>query len=399
MKYKCLSLCVMILIGLRPVVAMEHAEPLEKKLVSKLLVVDQKRIDAHRDSWKNREKARSSGPSFGSYAKIIAGLACVGYSGYTLWYKNQQKPIISYGEKGTKADVRILGLYVKELESRLALTVTAELPTWKQWCIDTLSRSCNVVAESIPFLIKGALVHHLSSSLVSTVVRLFLPKVIREARGSIFRSPTLLLLLEEECKLRLALQNIKMVLQSADALLHEGTLYRGTVIIAINAFVKETEKVVGHMAFVKDLLPHEKKESSYMAEEIIKTVSKILEQVVQATEQFLVASEKPLENRKAFEACYRPFAKAIETSVASILNQMLFFDNVQSAAGLIDVSQRFYSLAREIDSLRSILKPTGLIKSDEKEYLMKNIKVLLVKMGTYPVKGVLKKLIPPFTTV
>ncbi|MBA2307455.1 hypothetical protein H0W26_04955 [Candidatus Dependentiae bacterium] len=397
MKYKCLSLLVMMLISTMQVVAMENHQSVQKKSLRKLLIVDQKRIEAHKDHWKNWEKARDSRTKIASSTVLMAGLAYAAFTVYKMYNPEREEVVIK--EAATDEEVKGLMLRIANLENHHK-PVEDPLPKdWVEWGLKwakgTLYSGRNLVAGLTCFVAKEALVGAGSSYIMNVLMRSPLESSLLHTGDYFFRPRTTLWLLEKECDLRSALQNIKTIFNSAGSLLQGNPLYHDTVITSINTLVKEAEKIVGHMAFVKDLLSAEKEKDREIAEEIIENVTKTLEQLLKVTEQFLIASDKPFPSIQSFVKCCTSFIKGIELCVSTLLEQMLLFENIQLAAGLSDPSNQLYPT---IESLTHILKPQpgtaeGEEEEDMEQKLFKSAKQFLVKEG---VKRVLRSIIPPF---
>ena len=410
MNYNRLVIVSMMLLGSMRLEAMKPESPQPaaeqpssaKKIVSALIKVDQTRIDAYKDRFKNWEKKREPRLAMASYMGLAVGAAYTGFALYNLWKDSHPTPAAPaapvVGAVAAKADHDNLVARVILLENA---PPAPPVPVgWKKWGTNKLEDGRSAVTRWIPYMVKGAIISTGSSYISGIILRSPLSEKVTQVGDYMFRSRTMLWLLEKECKLKLALQSLKRGTSSVNLLLQGNPIYKRTLIISVNTLVKEMEKMVGHMEFVKDQLDPLMENEIQSADTMIANVTESLNTILLATQEFLDVTNDQILNLEAFAQVYLKFLKGIGAGIEIMLTQMEAFDYIQAAVGLSDLSSESGDpTAREIDNLRSIVLPR---KRDEaiqidpwEEMAAAQITNYLIQEGT---RKVLTSIVPPFST-
>ncbi|MBA3751871.1 hypothetical protein H0X06_03700 [Candidatus Dependentiae bacterium] len=355
--------------------------PLVKKL-------DAQQVEEFRDYLNKREKERVSRQDFVTYAGYTAYGAAVAYFSWRVYHKWNEKPEEGpvTREEFNELNQRVLrNIPEKKVEEKLE-----EEKGYMQWGLDYLKggmsnlKSAGIAGGSllysyVPFMIQSAFVTSGSKLLTNLLWKWPLSSKVSNASDYLFRSATLLWVLEKECNFRRVLIGLKGWMERSDELLIENNFnnnhMKNHLRVLVNSLVRDAEKILGHMHFVKDQLSPDRKSEIEDAESLINGVVFEVNSVIAKTQLFI--SDEHLMYQKGF---LRQFIREISSAVNSIIDQMETSYNVQYSVGLYDDLEP-YGVENEFQNIRKLFQPEKLIEVDEPSESEDPFQALIDKMA------------------
>lgn len=380
MVYKRISIAVLVLISsMQSVVLAEHEFGLTD--------VNRELIDQHAERFKNWEKTRESRQNLAFYSAVLLGLGYVGYRGYS-WWNPMPAAAENIGPHAVQADLVNLAQRVLVLEG--VPKDAADDVSWLGWGAGLIKsgfgKGFKLGCGFAAYIASQSVVRAGSSMIQNSILRSPFAAKVSALSDYIMRPRTLVWLLEEECALRPALQNLKKIQDAKLDILRKDPTYENRLVTGTNTLVREVEKVVAHMAFIKEYIADKESYQAQNVDEAMDTITFQLNWILQSTENFLNDCKKGFVSMENFLKVVGSYNANMWSALDAIFEQMQFFGIVQTAVGFIDVSSDSCPLEQDLKSMRAILKPLEYGDNGEEidrteEETMKLLKETLISEG------------------